>query len=137
MSEGRVSLDSQTYALDEPFLVIATQNPLEHFGTYPLPESQMDRFLLRIRMGYPDAGAERKVVTAPSGDDPIEDRTRYLVHYSDGGSGMRRHDRRLEVGDELQDGGASYRVVRVEHPANPSAFGHAWAERENAPDASG
>jgi MoxR-like ATPase len=73
MSEGRVSLDSQTYALDEPFLVIATQNPLEHFGTYPLPESQMDRFLLRIRMGYPDASAERRVVTAPSGDDPIEE----------------------------------------------------------------
>src|SRR5262245_44169999 len=52
MSEGRVSLDNKTYTIDAPFLVVATQNPLEHFGTYPLPESQMDRFLLRIRMGY-------------------------------------------------------------------------------------
>ncbi len=70
MSDGKVSIDGQTYPLDPPFLVIATQNPLEHYGTYPLPESQMDRFLLRIRMGYPDPQAERRVVVAPSGDDP-------------------------------------------------------------------
>src|SRR5688572_27828856 len=53
MSEGQVTVDTQTHSLDQPFLVIATQNPQEHFGTYPLPESQMDRFLLRIRIGYP------------------------------------------------------------------------------------
>ncbi|MSP59555.1 MAG: MoxR family ATPase [Myxococcales bacterium] len=71
MSEGRVSLDNKTYDLAPPFLVIATQNPLEHFGTYPLPESQMDRFLLRIRMGYPDSASERRVVMASGGDDPV------------------------------------------------------------------
>src|SRR5262249_49750642 len=74
MSEGRVSIDGQTYVLDRPFMVAATQNPLEHFGTYPLPESQMDRFLLRIRIGYPDALSERKVVTARGGADPLSER---------------------------------------------------------------
>jgi MoxR-like ATPase len=72
MSEGRVSLDNYTYELEQPFMVIATQNPLEHFGTYPLPESQMDRFLLRLRMGYPSAQDERRVVTSAQLDDPVE-----------------------------------------------------------------
>ncbi len=62
MSEGKVSIDNQTHLIPQPFLVIATQNPLEHFGTYPLPESQMDRFLLRIRLGYPSPADEREVV---------------------------------------------------------------------------
>jgi MoxR-like ATPase len=73
MSEGRVSLDNHTYELEQPFIVIATQNPLEHFGTYPLPESQMDRFLLRIRMGYPSPADERRVVTEGASEDPTED----------------------------------------------------------------
>jgi MoxR-like ATPase len=72
MSEGRVSLDNHTYELDQPFMVIATQNPLEHFGTYPLPESQMDRFLLRLRMGYPSAQDERRVVTSGQLEDPVD-----------------------------------------------------------------
>jgi MoxR-like ATPase len=73
MSEGRVSLDNHTYELEQPFMVIATQNPLEHFGTYPLPESQMDRFLLRLRMGYPSPADERRVVTAAHLDDPVNE----------------------------------------------------------------
>jgi MoxR-like ATPase len=72
MSEGRVSIDTQTHELEQPFIVIATQNPLEHFGTYPLPESQMDRFLLRLRMGYPSQADERRVVTAAELEDPVE-----------------------------------------------------------------
>ncbi|MDW8280792.1 MAG: MoxR family ATPase [Myxococcales bacterium] len=72
MSEGRVSVDHHTYTLAQPFLVIATQNPLEHFGTYPLPESQMDRFLLRLRMGYPERADERRVVARPTDADPVE-----------------------------------------------------------------
>jgi hypothetical protein len=59
--------------------------------------------------------------------DPVEGRTRYLVHFSDGGSGMRHRAEPLNPGDELADGGARYRVERVEPPPNPSAFGHAWA----------
>ena len=62
MSEGRVSIDNQTLELPHPFMVIATQNPIEHHGTYPLPESQLDRFLLRIKMGYPDNEAEREIL---------------------------------------------------------------------------
>jgi MoxR-like ATPase len=73
MSEGHVSVDGRTHVLEQPFLVIATQNPQEHFGTYPLPESQMDRFLLRIRLGYPAAEDEREVLRTRGGDDPVED----------------------------------------------------------------
>ena len=62
MSEGRVSVDSKTYPLPVPFIVVATQNPVEHHGTYPLPESQLDRFLLRIRMGYPEGDAEKDIL---------------------------------------------------------------------------
>jgi MoxR-like ATPase len=58
MQEGQVTVDNVTHFLPSPFVVIATQNPVEHEGTYPLPESQLDRFFLRIRMGYPDRNAE-------------------------------------------------------------------------------
>jgi hypothetical protein len=60
--------------------------------------------------------------------DSQDGQLRYLVHFDDGGSGMRRVDALLEVGYELRDGGARYRVVQVEHPPNPNAFGHAWGE---------
>jgi MoxR-like ATPase len=69
MEERQVTVDSKTYHLPDPFLVIATQNPLEHHGTYPLPESQLDRFLMRIRMGYPDWGSEMAMLDRPAGDD--------------------------------------------------------------------
>ncbi|MFQ5766590.1 MAG: AAA family ATPase [Acidobacteriota bacterium] len=62
MEEHQVTLDGTTHPLEEPFLVIATQNPREHHGTYPLPESQMDRFLMRLSMGYPDPSAEKELV---------------------------------------------------------------------------
>ncbi|MBK5290161.1 MAG: MoxR family ATPase [Acidobacteriia bacterium] len=66
MNELQVTIDGQCYALDPPFLVIATQNPVEHHGTYPLPESQLDRFLLRLRIGYPDAASEREILRQTS-----------------------------------------------------------------------
>ena len=62
MEEGQVTVDGTTYRLTEPFLVIATQNPVEHEGTYPLPESQLDRFLMRISLGYPSRTAELKIL---------------------------------------------------------------------------
>ena len=62
MNEGQVSVDGRSYPLPEPFMVVATQNPVEHHGTYPLPESQLDRFLLRLRMGYPDPASEREIL---------------------------------------------------------------------------
>lgn len=61
MQEGQVSVDGATHALPQPFFVIATQNPREQLGTYPLPESQLDRFAMRLSLGYPDAAAERKL----------------------------------------------------------------------------
>ncbi len=64
MNEGQVSVDHHTYALPRPFMVLATQNPKEYHGTFPLPESQLDRFLIRIAIGYPDAAAERHIVTS-------------------------------------------------------------------------
>jgi len=63
MSECRVSVDSDTHELPNPFFVIATQNPLEHHGTYPLPDSQLDRFLMRLRIGYPGTEAEKEIVS--------------------------------------------------------------------------
>ncbi|MEM1402438.1 MAG: AAA family ATPase [Pseudomonadota bacterium] len=62
MAEGQVTLEGETRPLPSPFFVIATQNPLEQSGTYPLPESQLDRFLMRIELGYPSAGAEREML---------------------------------------------------------------------------
>jgi MoxR-like ATPase len=71
MSEGQVSIDDTTHTLDTPFMVIATQNPAEHYGTYPLPESQMDRFLLRISIGYPAKSVERELMRDRAGGDPV------------------------------------------------------------------
>jgi MoxR-like ATPase len=62
MNESQVTLDGHSHSLPRPFMVIATQNPVEHHGTYPLPESQLDRFLMRLRMGYPDAASERQIL---------------------------------------------------------------------------
>ncbi|MEW6325054.1 MAG: MoxR family ATPase [Nitrospirota bacterium] len=65
MNEMQVSVDNRTYPLPRPFMVMATQNPMEYHGTYPLPESQLDRFLMRIRMGYPDEAHEREILSRP------------------------------------------------------------------------
>src|SRR5271156_27734 len=67
MNEGQVTVDAHSYELPQPFLVIATQNPVEHHGTYPLPESQLDRFLIRARMGYPEPAAEREILRSEAG----------------------------------------------------------------------
>src|SRR6202008_3822053 len=73
MNEGQVTVDAHSYELPQPFLVIATQNPVEHHGTYPLPESQLDRFLMRVRMGYPDAQAERQILRSEAGAAHLDD----------------------------------------------------------------
>jgi MoxR-like ATPase len=72
MNEGQVTVDAHTHPLPQPFLVIATQNPVEHHGTYPLPESQLDRFLMRLRMGYPDGSAEREILRSEAGTAQLE-----------------------------------------------------------------
>ena len=60
MAEAQVTVDGTTYQLADPFMVIATQNPIEHEGTYPLPESQLDRFLMRVSVGYPSRGGRAR-----------------------------------------------------------------------------
>jgi MoxR-like ATPase len=72
MNEAQVTVDGKTLPLPQPFLVIATQNPVEHHGTYPLPESQLDRFLMRIKMGYPSHETEREILRKRVGDNPID-----------------------------------------------------------------
>lgn len=66
MNERQVTVDGRSYKLSEPFMVLATQNPVEHHGTYPLPESQLDRFLMRIKIGYPDRESERVILRGAS-----------------------------------------------------------------------
>jgi MoxR-like ATPase len=62
MNESQITMDNHTHPLPQPFMVLATQNPIEHHGTYPLPESQLDRFLMRIRMGYPSRSSEKEII---------------------------------------------------------------------------
>lgn len=73
MSEGKVSVDNVTHDLPDPFLVIATQNPLEHHGTYPLPESQLDRFLMRLSIGYPSRQIERRILLERRLAEPVHE----------------------------------------------------------------
>src|SRR5690554_1134766 len=82
MEERQVSIEGETRPLPQPFFVIATQNPAEQGGTYPLPESQLDRFLMRIRLGYPDPAAERELL---EGEDrrAITDRLQPLVTHTE------------------------------------------------------
>ena len=72
MAERRVTVDGQTYALEPPFLVIATQNPVDHEGTFPLPEAQLDRFLVRLSLGYPSAEEEAKMLDLLRQGHPID-----------------------------------------------------------------
>jgi MoxR-like ATPase len=72
MSERQVSADGQTHPLPSPFMVIATQNPIEFEGTYPLPESQLDRFLLRLPIGYPDRNVEWQVLSTHREGEPVD-----------------------------------------------------------------
>jgi len=71
MAEGQVSIERETRLLPQPFFVMATQNPQEHLGTFPLPESQLDRFFMRISLGYPDRDAERRVLLGEAGRERL------------------------------------------------------------------
>ncbi|MSR59704.1 MAG: MoxR family ATPase [Planctomycetaceae bacterium] len=100
MNEGQVSIDGQTYKLDAPFFVVATQNPFEFEGTYPLPENQMDRFMLCIEVGYPERSVERQVLNAHRDGEPIDKLGAILT------------------GDQLRSLQAEVRSVKVETSIN-------------------
>jgi len=82
MNEGSISLDGITHALPKPFIVLATQNPYEFEGTYPLPESQLDRFMMRVEIGYPDKAAEQRMLEAQQERHPLHD-VSPVMHASD------------------------------------------------------
>src|ERR671916_299090 len=72
MAEGHVTVEGTTHPLPAPFIVVATQNPIEHHGTYPLPESQLDRFMLRLRIGYPGVDDERMILRDREHAEPLD-----------------------------------------------------------------
>ncbi len=111
MQEHQVTYAGQTYQLPCPFFVLATQNPLEQEGTYPLPEAQLDRFLLQIDVTYPDAAAERRMLYSTTG---VEDRTVQPVLTAAEVQSAQRLVRQLPTGDSVVD--AILSLVRSARP---------------------
>jgi MoxR-like ATPase len=101
MNESQITVDNHTHPLPNPFLVLATQNPIEHHGTYPLPESQLDRFLMRIRMGYPSRESEKQILRNNAGGSGV-DKIEPLMDASDV-AGMQQAVSRVKVDDSLLD----------------------------------
>jgi MoxR-like ATPase len=109
MAEGHITVEQETYHLPKPFIVLATQNPIEHHGTYPLPESQLDRFMMRLRMGYPDAENEKDILRRQSLNSAVENIT--PVMHSDGMLALQRQAREVAVDESLLD--YLIRIVRA------------------------
>jgi MoxR-like ATPase len=101
MNDFQVSVDGRTYQLDPPFMVLATQNPYEYEGTYLLPESQLDRFLMRITIGYPDRAAERRVLASRRLADPLVE-LRAVLSGADV-LALQARTRGVQVADDLAD----------------------------------
>lgn len=101
MAEGRVTIENQTFDLPKPFIVLATQNPIEHHGTYPLPESQLDRFTMRLSMGYPAPEDERRILLGKARRDPLSDLRPVLS--GDDVLAMQEQARGVRVDDALVD----------------------------------
>ncbi|HEY9233121.1 MAG TPA: MoxR family ATPase [Blastocatellia bacterium] len=109
MAEGHVTVEQETYKLPRPFIVLATQNPVEHHGTYPLPESQMDRFMMRVRMGYPDLEDEKIILRQQTFNSAVE---RLLpVMHSDDVLALQHEAREVAVDESLLD--YLIRIVRA------------------------
>jgi MoxR-like ATPase len=117
MQEHHVTVAGVGYDLPRPFHVLATQNPLEQEGTYPLPEAQLDRFLLEINVGYPDDAAERQMLLATTG---AEDRRPRPAVSADELMAIQRLIREMPVGEKVVD--AIVRIVRAARPGTPEAL---------------
>ncbi|HMG34849.1 MAG TPA: MoxR family ATPase [Blastocatellia bacterium] len=109
MAEGHVTVEQETYQLPKPFIVLATQNPIEHHGTYPLPESQLDRFMMRIRMGYPAVEDEKTILRQQTLNSPVEHVT--PVMHGDDVLRLQQEVREVSVDDSLVD--YLIRIVRA------------------------
>jgi MoxR-like ATPase len=116
MQERQVTVGQETYTLPEPFFVIATQNPIEQEGTYPLPEAQLDRFMFNIKVDYPTVEDERRILAATAKDEPVE-----LAKVLSGKAivNMQKLVRSVPVGDYVID--YALRLVRATRPKDPSA----------------
>jgi len=101
MEEGQVTLEGETRKMPQPFFVIATQNPAHHIGTFPLPESQLDRFLMRIELGYPDAASERNLLKH-NGGRAIADRLQPCIDAT-GLVGLQQAVHDIHMSDALLD----------------------------------
>jgi MoxR-like ATPase len=99
MAEGQVTIENTTHPLPDPFFVLATQNPLDLVGTFPLPDSQLDRFLLSISLGYPDPAAERKLLTTEDRADMLENTLSLLT--PEDVRALRNDCERVHVSDDL------------------------------------
>ncbi|MBM3513301.1 MAG: MoxR family ATPase [Alphaproteobacteria bacterium] len=111
MQEHRVSVAGHAHAVPQPFHVLATQNPIEQEGTYPLPEAQLDRFLMQIDIGYPDAGAEREIMLRTTGASTPEPRR---VFGADELMEMQKLVRQIPVGESVVN--AILKLVRAGRP---------------------
>ncbi len=100
MEERQVTVDTQTHTLGDPFMVIATQNPIEHEGTYPLPEAQLDRFMLRLSIGYPSPEIEAEILATHTAGAPLE--VIGAVTDAAGVSGMIRSAREVHVAPPIR-----------------------------------
>jgi MoxR-like ATPase len=102
MNEAQITVDNHTHILPRPFMVLATQNPIEHHGTYPLPESQLDRFLLRIGMGYPSRESEKEIMRQHTGGRNAAMEVTAVMEASDVEM-MQRAVENIRVDDSLRD----------------------------------
>ncbi len=116
MNEAKVSVDGVTHELPRPFLVLATQNPLDFEGTYPLPESQLDRFLFRVRLGYPERGVEKALLHSRRGGNPL-DGLKPVISIESVNQGIEAV-RAVTVSDELYD----YSLDVLTATRRPAAF---------------
>jgi MoxR-like ATPase len=116
MQEHQVTLGGETFALPRPFLVLATQNPIEQEGTYPLPEAQVDRFMLKIRVGYPDRLTEKEIMRRMSGQDlaPLQRVATTAEIFA-----ARREIQSLYMDEKIED----YIVEIVQATRNPAEYG--------------
>ena len=117
MQERQGTIGSMTYPLDDPFLVLATQNPIEHEGTYPLPEAQIDRFMLKVKIDYPSKEEERKIIDRMASGQP-EPEVKKVANPDDIRMARQMVDQTL-VDDKVRD----YIVDLVQATRNPAAAG--------------
>ncbi|MGH9450981.1 MAG: AAA family ATPase [Terriglobia bacterium] len=108
MNETQVTVDNYTHSLPQPFMVIATQNPVEHHGTFPIPESQLDRFLMRVEIGYPSSESEKEILRSSSLSDPLAEMA--PVMSAEEAIGIQQAVRRVSVDEAL----LNYMVAIVE-----------------------